>query len=333
MSKILTDEDLEKYISEITTGLRPVVVFCKHRVEKRIILRNPSSHERRIANIKYEDALKKAIEDGIRTHKQINSDFIIKNNLFTDDDSKKASGILSQIEVLRKQIDLARTEYQKETYQKRLKEEENKYYLLVENKIRYESMSAEMLADRERFNYYSFCCALDFDTLEPVWKTYKEFIDDEDAIFRGSVRVSIREFIYGYESSILRAVARSGQWKAIWSICIKTGTQLFGMEIPGRTGGTLFSGPASSWSYSQIQLANWSIFYDNILQSSNPPPNSVVKNDALLDKWVEREIDKQERERRKYSGDSGNAYDHSDVIVLDAETQELMFDENGELRG
>lgn len=324
----LTDEEIEQYLSEITAGVRPAVISKENGNPVRVLIRNPTAHERRVANSYYKDSFERAKKEGMRTREQIEKEFISYYKLYTEEDKLTEAHLRDQVKVQQKLFKAARSPHYKDLYKSRIENAEQEYYEFVYKKLKYEMHTAEVHADSKRMNYYVFCCILDFYTLDPIWNSYSDFESEKDAIFIRNLREEVRNFFYGISVDVLRALSRTQQWRAIWNVSVKTGAPLFGIPMHG--GQNLFSGPVSTWSYSQIQLCSWSIFYDNVLQSAEPPPQFVVDNDELLDKYVDQQVKKQEMERAKNTGTGKSAFDHEDVIVL-GEDKQFMFDENGNL--
>lgn len=59
----------------------------------------------------------------------------------------------------------------------------------------------------------------------------------------------------------------------------------------------LFGVPASQLTDEQIVLLSWTSLYENIRESHEPPPSSVIENDDMLDGWLINQ--KREEEKRK----------------------------------
>jgi hypothetical protein len=346
MSLILSDEQIEQYLSEITTGLKSVIIdisdFLSEKaptenIQKKykFILRHPSLIERRIANMRYNDAYAKAQEEGFRSLSELEKDFIEKYNLYTENDKKREDYLRAEIDVQNALFKAAKQPSYKEKYRESLEAAKSKYFNWVFKKLKYNDHTRESISDKARILYLVSVCTLDYATLDQYWENEDQFYNNNDAIFNSLVlkrlQIELKDFLVGYETRVLRAIARSNQWKSIWSISLKTGAPLFGVPLTG--GKNIFDGPVSSWTHAQIQLCNWSMLYDSVMRGMEPPPNSIYENDELFDKYVSKLVEKQERERIKNLGASGgSAYDHGDVVVIDPQEKELLFDDKGNLR-
>jgi hypothetical protein len=120
---------------------------------------------------------------------------------------------------------------------------------------------------------------------------------------------------------VLREVARGqgevgAEWRARWKASKDTGSPLFG-------------GIVADWNPSQVALAYWFSFYDNIYEHPERPPMKVINNDDLLDKWVEDKT--REMEKRAKKGDTSNtvsrgALEYDEVIIFDNADEEYYED-------
>jgi hypothetical protein len=334
----LTDTEVVRYITEITTGLKPVVVRRRISVTQEavvtVMLRQPFGNEKRLAQLKYDEAFDKAKKDGFRTRHEIQKDFVEKYEIYTEADRAKESNLKGEIEALKVMYKSALTPQYKANYKEKINAAEEKYYDFISKKLMFEKFSVETIAEVARLKYFVYCCALDLETLEQIWKTYESFQNEDDNVFIGDLLNQVSVFILGYPSDVLRAIARSYQWRSVWNISAKTQAMLFGMPVGTQRAGTNpFSSAVADWSNAQIQLCSWSIFYDNLMQSPEPPPHQVLEDDDLCDKYVEKQIEKQEKERFKSLGPkSPAAGGTTDIFILGSEKEFLFDPETGELR-
>lgn len=332
----LTDVEITRYITEITTGLKPVKVrkiIGENEAVVTVMLRQPFGNEKRIAQLKYDNAYAEAKESGIRTRNDIQKEFIEKYNIYTEDDKRKESALQGEIDALKVMYRSALTPQYKANYKEKINEAENKYFEFISKRAAYDKFSVESIAEIARLKYLVFCCTLYLESLEPIWKDYSSFEEEHEAIFIGDLINQISIMLLGYPSDILRAIARSYQWRSIWNVSAKTQAMLFGMPIGVQRAGTNpFSAAVADWSNAQIQLCNWSIFYDNLMQSPEPPPHQVLEDDDLCDKYVEKQIEKQEKERLKNVGPKGPAGNGGSDVFVFGDEKEFLFDDEGNLR-
>lgn len=88
---------------------------------------------------------------------------------------------------------------------------------------------------------------------------------------------------------------------------------------------TPFPGHPSSWDINKLRLIYWSNFYDSVYNSINRPPQWVIDDDDLLDKWVEeqgKEMEERAEEeynkfQKKVQHTMPSAWDKSTVFVVE----------------
>jgi hypothetical protein len=124
-------------------------------------------------------------------------------------------------------------------------------------------------------------------------------------------------------NGVLREIGRGqgevgAEWRARWKASKDTGTNLF-------------EGVVADWNPSQVALAYWFSFYDNIYEHPERPPIKVINNDDLLDKWVEDKTKEMEKRAKKESGSFGSnmpkgALEYEEVIIFD-DADDEYYDE------
>lgn len=81
----------------------------------------------------------------------------------------------------------------------------------------------------------------------------------------------------------IRNIAKYDQWKAIWQTAKKNGM--------------LFNRSSVDMTDEQKRLTFWSIFYDNIGEHPECPPDTVIEDDDMIDGWAI--IQRREREKER----------------------------------
>lgn len=92
-------------------------------------------------------------------------------------------------------------------------------------------------------------------------------------------------------------------------------------SVAKNSGVPLFEGPAMHYNPLQVRLLHWLGFYSNLDGAYERPPDRVVENNSMLDRWLEkkaREIsEKYESDWAKgSSGIKKSAYDQDEVWEL-----------------
>jgi hypothetical protein len=104
---------------------------------------------------------------------------------------------------------------------------------------------------------------------------------------------------------IIRELAKRPEVKMMYSISKSAG-------IPW------FKGTVSELNPLQKRLIYWCSFYDNVGQASDRPPDRVIENDNMLDRWLEKKA-KEMTERfesdwaKGFAGLKKSAYDQDEV--------------------
>ena len=116
------------------------------------------------------------------------------------------------------------------------------------------------------------------------------------------------------EDSSLREIAKSGEWKTIWSTSKKQGA------IFGKSGIELTD--------EQRSLIAWSLMYDNIHESPECPADKLVDDDDALDGWMIIQRRKREKDMGQGSADEiiGNEKirNSEEIFIMTENTEESM---------
>jgi hypothetical protein len=153
--------------------------------------------------------------------------------------------------------------------------------------------SAESFAEAARTNYMVFSCTLGGELLEdPVWSTWDEFQDSTDPTFLREARQSLVKLVNGLPTKVIRALARTGDWRVRWKSVRESGSPPF-------------EGPASGWDANKLRLIYWSDFYDSVYQHPECPAEDVIANDEYLQEWLNGQIQKRNQEKQR--ADRGKA--------------------------
>ncbi len=107
---------------------------------------------------------------------------------------------------------------------------------------------------------------------------------------------------------LARLMAKNSMARLLWVVSRETGASLFGSDL-------------NNWSMAQIAFTNWCLFYDSIYESYECPPERVIKDDELIDDWMENQkIKRNEESESKYSKRGGgtlSALDHAEHYAIE----------------
>lgn len=221
----------------------------------------------------YEKAYDEALDFGLLTVEDIN--FLMDIN---------ASWTNKQEDILKNlQSDIEKTKL--EMYKKRmaqdflkksrlnLRSKEAAYKQLLSKKEAFQSYSCESIAEQDRVTFilsqtsFKDGRLIDVDDdINKVLSIYnKSFCNDKD----------------------IRMIARTEPWSSIWSTCKLSNANL------------LFTKDNVDLTVNQKNLILWSNTYDRIRESYEPPEESVLEDDDLLDGWMLYQKEKRKEEEKE----------------------------------
>jgi hypothetical protein len=111
------------------------------------------------------------------------------------------------------------------------------------------------------------------------------------------------------DTDILRELAKRPEVKNTWTLCKN-------LNLP------MFPGLVLQWNPLQRRLCFWLSYYSSIEGAYNRPPEWIIRNNELLDKWMKQQVEDSERESeqnwRKGKVDVPRTpYDHDEVYELE----------------
>jgi len=175
--------------------------------------------------------------------------------------------------------------------------------------------TAERLASEAKLHYYISSCALDSNKKQ-IW-SYENFKDTGNNALVSFVIREYGDFLSGLDTRILRYLARTS-FRTLWVTATKTSTPIF-------------SGRTMDWNPNQVALCHYSMMYDAVysLMNDERPPEYIIERDNMLDDWLDKRRESEERERRSNAGDGGSAMDCNEVIITASNPLYREFQEQG----
>lgn len=143
------------------------------------------------------------------------------------------------------------------------------------------SDTAEARADEEskrRMVYY----ILEDGNDQPIFKSFEEFEEKVNSFILNQIITKYYTACF-LDQKTIRWVARNPTWRYRWTMGKNDSISLFGKNIPDLTS-------------DQSNLVYWSQVYDNVYGAYERPPQRIIDNDVLLDKWFEDQSRKAEKE-------------------------------------
>jgi len=298
----LTYDEIEGYIETISNGKKIIVIN-----DVLYILKYPSMFDRLMARHFYNVELKKAIDDGIYTNRQM-EELIKKRGLFTSEDIQKLG-------VLHNKLDAQKVVLAKTTKVKAKRDRVKNIIIKIENDImelEYKkksklSLTAESKADEVKMFYLCYSGVHDCIS-EKCWGAFDDFLNESDYDFRQTILYEFMLFYSGIKTEIIRSIARSSMWRMRYITSLKASEALFGI-------------PTAEYTNDMVNLVYWSHFYQNIfdMMPEDQPSDVIIEDDRALDTYMteyykEKSRDAADRKSRNKQ-QKLSAFDKEEVII------------------
>jgi len=241
--------------------------------------RSPTLKEQDTARIVFAKRLHECQKQGLPTRKEMGKRYL---DLGYFDAGERAE--MQSIEDMIARIAVARERTHDPVQKVELAAEVDKMRTkLFELKFREEEVylhSAESRADDTRTDYLVSCCTLAGELLDkPVWEGWENFRNSTDLQLIYDSRKAFTRVSGGLPIKIIRAVARSTEWKARWKSAKESGCGVF-------------DSASQDWDANKRNLAWWSDFYDSIAKHPEAPREDIVNNDDFLQDWLNQQVAK-----------------------------------------
>lgn len=265
----LSFEEISDVINEILIGKK--IVEIGNEVS---IFVQPNGLQKLQASYIEKKAIKKYSDQGIFLESEI-PDHVLQN-FFSLSDEEELQSLLVKLKAFETLLEkrVPNTSLYEKEYQRiqNLKKDINnlKYKKTVSSEY-----SAEFLAREDKNLYLLSECVLNLDG-NRRWNTIDDLLSANlDYVYR--YVINYFNFYHGPEVKVLRKVARSNQWRALFLAAKRIGSVLFKCD-------------SADLSIPQVQLISWSFYYDNIyeLPLHERPEDDVIEDDDRLDKFLER---------------------------------------------
>lgn len=139
--------------------------------------------------------------------------------------------------------------------------------------------SAESKAEDARAAYLTFMSTKKGYFLnDPAWPAWEDFQKCDDPILLLEARNAHYRVFNGLSMTVIRALARTGQWRQRW-------------RATKESNSPIFEGPTSTWDPNKIALVQYSNFYDTISQHPDFPGEDLFFDEAALQTWVNEKME------------------------------------------
>ena len=275
--------NIEEYIMSILWGKHIVSLHDNNRT---LCFRSPTIAEKNHADFIYQSSLKSYKADGISTNEQLLK-IAADQNEWTEVDNNYYTNFDSLMDLANGQLIGASKSYQKKL-KKQIKQAKKKRLNVIDRYYSITCNSVEQQAMEDKVKYYIQNLTENMDGT-PVWATMKEFQSCMEHDFIAELVTHYFEVVQKFLSTkIIRQIARSSTWRIRWNIGKKNVYTLFGADI-------------RDLNDNQLELLYWSQVYDNVFDSAEPPPESIIEDDDKLDAWLK---EKHKESTAKYANRS-----------------------------
>lgn len=267
----LTQREIERLISEITTGRKLVVLE-----NEKYYLRFPTRAEKLEAEHEYSKKLAELRKNAIPTEQEI-LELAHSQSIYTLQDERRYHQLESNYLHLLEKSRISAPEF-RPAYDKKLKEIKMQLSLLEEKRNYIFSRSANYISEQHKLDYL-LCKCIENENHEPIWSDVNIMLDTIPLDIYHALLNEFVNFLSGLPIEKIRAVARSSLWQAMYQIACDSGQKLFNL-------------PISEWDINKILLVHWSAVYKNAFQNFGEVPPNILENDALFDEWLRKQTKK-----------------------------------------
>lgn len=283
------------------------------KLDNDIEIRPPTLEQELLSRIEYNKAYEQSLSDDIMTNEELEG-WMYEAGLWDHNDEADLKRLeqdqeSARIQVYKSRLDkrsLAISKHNLKSINRQISEKQNK-------KSSYYHTSCEGVAETSRINW----------TISNTTYKGNDLYDFED--------VDLSYIMSKWYASILpefqiRDLCLKDPWKSLWNIQEKSKLVLFPnvdkYEI----------------TFNQKHLIVWSQIYDNLQESAEPPPTSVIEDHDVLDGWfiLEAKKRKQEDAKSKFENQTNSKISGAGEVFIMADSQEKinevysMNDEEGQ---
>lgn len=315
----LSDDELYNIMLEILAGKRYVTLpSWKNQL---VYFASPKYSLKKRALLLEESRVKYYSDSGLLKESEISEEDIA--NYFTTYDKDELEEIESKIaayETLLKKRVQGSVQY--ETDLKKLEELRDSRKGLMYRRNDYKQYTADYRAREDKYLFLLVNCTYDLEDTR-LWDSADEFLSACDGDFQAySILNTFLNFYFGYDSKMLRKIARNEVCKNYYINAVKGLTNLFG-DIP-----------APDLSIDQVNLLSWWGLYTDLneLPVKDRPSREIIEDDKRLDKFLEEYTRKTRAEQdveRNRSKSKSKALDQQHVVVTAESENYVSFHKKG----
>lgn len=271
--------ELERLLNTIAWGARYIKVTDSSGTEKILKIKDLDIEDRVWIDFVHEQATAEAKEAGLLSEREL-AVFLEKQGVWTSKEEKDIQNHLTSITKLKAELEEDISSREEKRLSRVIAGVEKSLERKQATRAIHFANSLERYAEDHRIKAIIYCVSLASDGTR-FWKTWDDFCDESDHTLLAGIT---RELSRSRPISIveIRRIARSPQWRSKW--------------LASKTNDSLFGKPVINMTRNQETLVYWSQVYDSVYESIDRPPQSVIDDDAALDRWFEQQRKKRQTE-------------------------------------
>jgi hypothetical protein len=208
-----------------------------------------------------------------------------KAGLITEEDSAKLKEVEEKIKAQKRVLQMTKIEGRRKSINEVIEGLEQQIRQIETKRDKYYMLSREYKADEEAVLFLAWAGTLNVEG-EQYWKSFQDFENERDLIFRNSIVDAFADFNRGIPTARIRYLARHTLWRIRYTAALKTG-------------GPLFPGGLPELTPDQQSLLYWSNYYQSIyeMMPDDQPDDDTINDDEALDAYMESYFKRREQER------------------------------------
>jgi hypothetical protein len=271
----------------------------------------PNSKQKLYLNFLEKNLIDKYLQDGFISEEVLDKDPAFIDSFFSTEDQENLEEIQKKIhgyaQILRKKSKKLPS-YEDDLVKLDGLKDSEKELLNKKNTIKF--FSAEYKAREDKFLYLFSDCVLHLDETK-LFKSVEELNSSLYEMDKFFVDLNTYlNFYFGADSSVIRQIARSYQWKTYYSGAAKNLI-------------SLFNKPAEDLSLDQLNLITWTHYYSNVeeMPLKDRPSEEIINDDDKLDAYLKEYTRKINAELEISNDNNSNKQDH---MVITAESSNYI---------
>jgi hypothetical protein len=276
----------------------------------------PTLDDKLLSRHFYEVTLQQKKDEGVPTAEESLAEFI-EQGLWSEEKDKNLAAYPDMIKEMEERIaNETRNRAKRIKLEKWLEKLNEQYLIILQDRNTRLANCAEFLAHDAATLYLLWASAHSIDG-NKLWPSFDAIENDFEVEWIDELLYIYLEKMQNLSEAEVRAISRSSIWRIRWNAFKQSSFELFGRH-------------SQNLSSDQFLLVHWSQVYDSVYESMERPPESVIKDDEALDKWLLTQHEERTREiGQRYHGkgtQSNSKIDNANEVFKIVTGE---FDENG----